>query len=107
MKNSKEDIKKLIAQELKKLEPTAKAILFGSQARGDASSNSDWDILILLDKAKITTADYDNIAYPLFELGWQIDQHFSVKLYTEKDWEKRSFSPFYKNVNKEGIQLWA
>ena len=31
-----------------------KAILFGSQARGTAHEGSDWDVLILLDKDKIT-----------------------------------------------------
>lgn len=105
MDKSREYIKSIISKELKKLAPEAKAILFGSQARGDASSQSDWDILILLDVPKITSTDYDTIAYPLFELGWKIDQHFSVKLYTKKEWEKRSFSTFYKNIEKEGLTL--
>lgn len=42
-----------------------KAILFGSQARGTARDDSDWDILIILDKEKLMAADYDNITYPL------------------------------------------
>ena len=31
----------------------SKAILYGSRARGDAHNDSDWDILILLDKEKL------------------------------------------------------
>jgi len=31
--------------------------------------------------------------------------NFSVKLYTEKEWASRSFTPFYKNVEMEGIAL--
>ena len=36
-----------------KLKPeNGKIILFGSQARGDAHENSDWDILVLLDRIR-------------------------------------------------------
>jgi len=31
------------------LDPTARIILYGSRARGDAQPDSDWDLLILLD----------------------------------------------------------
>lgn len=34
--------------------PTAKAILFGSEARGEARSDSDIDLLILLEGEKLT-----------------------------------------------------
>lgn len=37
----------------------SKAILFGSRARGDAHQDSDWDILILLDKDHLDQTDYD------------------------------------------------
>lgn len=83
----------------------AKAILFGSQARGEAKSDSDWDILILLDKPKIEAVDYDEISYPLRELGWEIKECINPVMYTLKDWMKYSFSPFYHNVKKEGIEL--
>ncbi len=94
-----------IRKEIKIIAPDAKAMLFGSRAKGNAAPDSDWDILILLDNDKIETSDYDTIAYPLFELGWQFNEHFSVKLYTQQEWEKRNFTLFYKNVEKEGIIL--
>ena len=101
----KDDIVNSIRKKLRMLPPNAKAFLFGSRAKGNSAPDSDWDILILLDKDKIETSDYDDIAYPLFELGWEYDQHFSIKLYTHNDWEKRSFTTFYKNVEQERILL--
>jgi predicted nucleotidyltransferase len=83
----------------------SRLMLFGSRARGDFRADSDWDLLILLNKNKITSRDYDEITYPFAELGWQIGEMIHPIIYTKNDWEKKSFSPFYKNVMKEGITL--
>ena len=82
-----------------------RAILFGSRARGDARNDSDWDVLILLDKDRITAADMDEISYPIRELGWQIDEIINPIMYTAKEWNAKSFTPFYKNVMREGVAL--
>jgi len=87
------------------IDKNGKVILYGSQARGTANKNSDWDLLVLLDKSKIEAEDFDRFSYPLVELGWTEGEQFSPKLYTFKDWQKRSFTPFYKNIEKEGIVL--
>lgn len=63
------NIRKLLAHTLPEY---ATAKLYGSQARGDARSDSDWDILIILDKDKLQPDDYDTITYPLTKLGWEI-----------------------------------
>jgi predicted nucleotidyltransferase len=105
MKKPKEKILKAIKLKLKTIDTGSRVILFGSRARGDAKPDSDWDILVILDKPKVEAADFDNISYPLYELGWQEGELFSVKLYTKADWEKRNFTPFYKNIEKEGILL--
>ena len=102
--------KEEILQSLKRkvtevMPPHAQVKLFGSQSRVEATTDSDWDILILLDKDKLDEADYDRYAYPLFELGWKIDVQIHPILYTLKDWAKRSFSIFYKNVEQDGIAL--
>jgi len=85
--------------------PNEKLILFGSQARGDARPDSDWDLLLLLNKQEITLEDEWRYAYPFTKLGWNYGTYVSVKLYSEDDWEKRNFTPFYKNINTEGINI--
>jgi len=105
MKKTREEILQSIKVLLNTIVPEGKVILFGSRARGNAREDSDWDLLILLDKNKIEPSDFDRISYPLYELGWQEGEQFSPKLYTVKEWMKRSFTMFYKNVEKEGIVL--
>ena len=61
------------------------------------------NILILLNKDKVELDDHDYISYPFFELGWTIDVQIHPILYTFKDWMERSFSSFYKNVEREGV----
>ena len=101
----KKDILQKVKQTLKTAAPDARILLYGSRARGDGQRDSDWDILVILNKQKIESSDYDLISYPIYELGWQEDVMFSVKLYTQAEWNERSFTPFYKNVEKEGIVL--
>ncbi len=83
----------------------SKAILYGSRARGDARSDSDWDILILLNKDKLDQSDYDKVSYPFVLLGCDLNTEINPILYTKKEWESYNFTPFYKNVTKDGITL--
>lgn len=39
--------------------------LYGSRARGDAHEDSDWDLLLLLDKQKIEQDDFNKYSYPI------------------------------------------
>ena len=43
----------------------ARILLFGSRARGDARPDSDWDILIILNKNKRTVQDINDYACAL------------------------------------------
>lgn len=106
MKKNREIVLNAIRSTLSQIAPAGtKVVLLGSRARGDARDDSDWDILIILDKTKLEADDYDNISYPLRELGWKLKECINPVMYTLKDWMKYSFSPFYHNVTNEGIIL--
>lgn len=69
MMKQKEEILYAIKEVIAQVMPTgARMVLLGSQARNDASEDSDWDILILLDKEKLEEVDHDKYVYPLFFL---------------------------------------
>jgi len=98
---------------LRKLKSTANLVvpkggevwLYGSRARGDAHEESDWDLLILLNQQAITTADEENIAYPFVLEGWKNNVAVSPQLYTFEEWKRRSFTPYYKNVEHDKLLI--
>ena len=81
------------------------AILYGSRARGDARNESDWDILILLDKDRLVQTDFDKVSYPFVLLGCDLGEEINPIMYTKKEWEGYRNTPFYENVSREGINL--
>ena len=87
------------------LPPRGRLWLYGSRARGDAQPDSDWDLLILLDKPRIEQRDYDEVLYPFTYLGWDIDENISPVLYTNEEWTRCAFLPFHKNVEHDKIEL--
>ena len=90
----------------RQLLPNERLILFGSQARGDAREDSDWDLLVLLDKDKRNfNEDTDTYCYPFTELGWDHGVVINAIVHAKGQWEKCKSFPFHKNVMQEGIEI--
>ena len=64
---SRKDIVNQISQAIRRVDPTATAILYGSEARGDARPDSDIDLLIQFDRknAKIGLFKYASMIIDL------------------------------------------
>gem|GEM_PF-935079 len=75
--------------------------LYGSRARGDYRDDSDWDLLLLLDKPSLEHEDFGRYAYPFVEMGWDIGEDIRPHTYTKTEWFSAPHAPFYYNVEAE------
>jgi predicted nucleotidyltransferase len=79
--------------------------LFGSKARGGSGTESDIDIMVVLDKCDPATRSevYDIV----FETNLKYDTFISATIFTREELEQgpMSESPIYKIIQKEGIAI--
>ena len=95
-----------IQQAIHQADPTATAILYGSEARGDARPDSDIDLLILLDGEQRDFRREGEIAGKLYDIELDSGIIISPMIMLRQQWENRPFkTPFYINVMNEGIRL--
>jgi len=102
----KEKILQRIRKSVELSAPDANVILYGSYARGSQSEQSDIDLLILLDKNRISREDETRIKYPLYDIEFETGQIISPLVLSKSDWESQHIiTPFYENVMREGIPV--
>ena len=81
-------------------------VLYGSVARGTNTAESDVDIALLLN-GNLSRETEDKLSDLIVDLNLKCDIVLSVidiDYEMFKKWEK--VTPFYKNVNEEGVVLW-
>lgn len=92
----KKEIEKLYGTRLKEV------ILYGSWARGDATDESDIDLLIVLEGKIVPGAEIDRMIDIITEINLKYDVLLSVYPISEQDYSVIN-SPLLINVRKEGI----
>jgi len=106
MNSHEQRIASLIKNQISRKNPDADVILFGSRARGQATDESDWDILILLNINKVDKVLEKEYREELFDVELEIGEPISTFVYSKSDWESKfRVTPLYKNIKKEGILL--
>jgi predicted nucleotidyltransferase len=102
----KAHILQLIKESVSATDPKATLILYGSYARGDYDDESDIDLLILVDKEKVTLEDQKKFAYPLYDVELKVGIIISPLVHSRNLWEtSKMVTPFSENVNRESIRL--
>lgn len=97
------EIKKIYGTHLRKI------ILFGSYARGDFKSDSDVDIMILLDMSDLDLKAYSRqLSYMTYDFNLDNDLDIKPIAKSEEHFRKWvSNYPFYANIHKEGVVLYG
>lgn len=102
----KEQILQKIISVVNNSDPDSEVYLYGSQARGDATGFSDWDLLILLNRQNISFDFEIKIMDDIYEVELETGEIFSPLIYSKNDWNiNHAVTPLFENIQREGVRL--
>ena len=84
-------------------------ILYGSYARGDFNEESDIDIMVLVDLSDLDIKDY---RHQLTDITFEYNMDYDLEIKPvakniEHYYKWLNAYPFYANVNRDGVTLYA
>ena len=86
--------------------PSATVILYGSRARGDARTDSDYDLLVVVD-GEVDWRFEDQIRQHLYPLELATGTVLTMHAYSRTAWDSPLYRamPFTQHVERDGIVL--
>ena len=99
-------IKERIKANVLETDPEAEVWLYGSRARGTAQEDSDWDVLVLSPKERLSVREEGYFIDHMTDLMIETGEVVHLFAYGKADWHGRhSITPFYQNVTREAVRL--
>ncbi|HBW22918.1 MAG: hypothetical protein A2X28_04230 [Elusimicrobia bacterium GWA2_56_46] len=82
-------------------------ILYGSKARGDATRDSDIDVMIILNGYNNQSEEFDKVFKLVYAVEEEYDYALLISFIIRKKEEYRvRQTPLLLNVRREGVNLW-
>lgn len=103
---NQDDILTKVKHTVLQIEPGSEIYLYGSRSRGDFSTESDWDFLILVD-GPVDDKRIDKIRHGIYEIEWDSGEILSSIVRERKIWNSSLYRnlPLRKRIEQEGIHL--
>ena len=87
------------------IDPLAEVWLFGSQARGDARADSDWDFLVLTNKS-VDRSLKNQLRDYLYDMELSSEKVVGSVIHSKQEWEEDYvITPLYRNIKRDSKRV--
>ncbi len=88
------------------IDADAEVYIYGSRARGEATDESDWDIMVITHK-DATPQLKQSIRHALYNIEWDNGCVISSIIHSREEWASplMRLTPFYQNVTSQAVRI--